>query len=199
MYYDDHACPPLVKERKQRARAGVELTPIGADGYFIPINPVSATAPPAPRPARTTGPTSGLFTDPVGPFTWLWRELVDHLLPWNREFLSHPFVLRAAGVGLAVFVTWAWLLGAAGKLGPGIVLGWWLAWSAYETITRMKCKPFVKEGSWWGRTLRRASWADMAAYVGMKNLLIGAGLFLAMKAVGVLAALQGLPELKWLY
>jgi NosR/NirI family transcriptional regulator, nitrous oxide reductase regulator len=199
MYYDDHACPPLVKERKQRARAGIELTPIGADGYFIPINPVSATAPPAPRPARTTGPTSGLFTDPVGPFTWLWRELVDHLLPWNREFLSHPFVLRAAGVGLAVFVTWAWLLGAAGKLGPGIVLGWWLAWSAYETITRMKCKPFVKEGSWWGRTLRRASWADMAAYVGMKNLLIGAGLFLAMKAVGVLAALQGLPELKWLY
>ncbi|MGZ3181240.1 MAG: 4Fe-4S binding protein [Telluria sp.] len=37
MYYDDHACPPLVKERKQRDRAGEPLTPIGADGYFIPL------------------------------------------------------------------------------------------------------------------------------------------------------------------
>jgi NosR/NirI family transcriptional regulator, nitrous oxide reductase regulator len=201
MYHDDHACPPLVQERKQRVRAGVALTPIGADGYYVPLTPVAATPSslPAARPTRTTGPTSGLFADPVGPLAWLRRELIDHLLPWNRAFLRHPLVLRAAGLALAVFVTWAWLLGAAGKLGAGVVLGWWLAWSCYEAITRMACKPYVKEGPWWGRALRRASWPDMAAYVGMKNLLIGAGLFLAMKAAGVLGALQGLPELRWLH
>lgn len=37
MYYDDHACPPLVKERKSRAKQGLPLTPIDAKGYFIPL------------------------------------------------------------------------------------------------------------------------------------------------------------------
>ena len=40
LYTDTHACPPLVKERKRREVAGVTLTPIGRDGYFIPIQPV---------------------------------------------------------------------------------------------------------------------------------------------------------------
>ncbi len=40
MYYDGHGCPPLARERKQRAKAGLPLTPIGADGYYIPIQPV---------------------------------------------------------------------------------------------------------------------------------------------------------------
>ncbi len=44
MYTDDHACPPLVKERKRRTKAGLELTPIGADGYYIPIKQVPAKA-----------------------------------------------------------------------------------------------------------------------------------------------------------
>jgi NosR/NirI family nitrous oxide reductase transcriptional regulator len=66
-------------------------------------------------------------------------------------------------------------------------------------VTRMIYKPHVKEGPWWGRTMRAANWADMAAYVSMKNLIIGAGLFLAMKGVGVLQLLHGLPELRWLY
>jgi NosR/NirI family nitrous oxide reductase transcriptional regulator len=194
MYYDDHACPPLVKERKQRTLAGLQLTPIGANGYFIPITPVApeprraAPVPPAPLPAA-----------PQGTLAWLRREVQDHLLPWNRQWLGHPLFFRAAGIGLAVLVTWAWLLGAAGRLGPGIVLGWWLAWSAYELIVRMACKPWVKEGPWWGHTLRKASWADMAAYVGMKNLLIGAALFLLMSATGALPALRALPQLKWLY
>lgn len=39
-YYDDHACPPLAKERKRRAKAGEALTPIGRDGYYIPIREV---------------------------------------------------------------------------------------------------------------------------------------------------------------
>ena len=39
-YYDDHGCPPLSKERRRRSKDGLELTPIGANGYFIPIKPV---------------------------------------------------------------------------------------------------------------------------------------------------------------
>ncbi|QGZ42669.1 4Fe-4S binding protein [Pseudoduganella flava] len=38
MYYDDHACPPLVKERKGREAKGQALTRIGADGYFVPLD-----------------------------------------------------------------------------------------------------------------------------------------------------------------
>ncbi|MGE5471635.1 MAG: 4Fe-4S binding protein [Bacteroidota bacterium] len=41
LYHDDHACPPLAQERKRRTKAGLPLTPIGQDGYFIPIKPVS--------------------------------------------------------------------------------------------------------------------------------------------------------------
>jgi NosR/NirI family nitrous oxide reductase transcriptional regulator len=96
-------------------------------------------------------------------------------------------------------VTWVWVLGAAGQVGPGIVLGWWLAWSVYELVVRMRCKPYVKDGPWWGRNLRPASWADMASYVAFKNLLIAAALFLIMEGTGALDFLQGLPALKWLY
>ena len=42
MYYDPHACPPLSRERKARNKAGLPLTPINADGYFIPIRSDSA-------------------------------------------------------------------------------------------------------------------------------------------------------------
>lgn len=186
LYYDDHACPPLAKERKQRLKAGDPLTPIGADGYYIPLVPVAAVTPPPAEP-------------PLGLLAWLRAELIDHLFPWSGKFLSRPLLMQASGIALAVLVTWAWLLGAAGMLGPGIILGWWLAWSVYELIVRMFCKPYVKEGPWWGRRFRPASWADMISYVGMKNLLIGAGLFLLMKGIGVLEFLQGLPQLKWLY
>ena len=40
LYTDAHACPPLVKERKRREGAGLPLTKINRDGYFIPIIPV---------------------------------------------------------------------------------------------------------------------------------------------------------------
>jgi NosR/NirI family nitrous oxide reductase transcriptional regulator len=42
LYYDAHACPPLAYERKQRRKAGLPLTRIGRDGYYIPITPVPA-------------------------------------------------------------------------------------------------------------------------------------------------------------
>jgi NosR/NirI family transcriptional regulator, nitrous oxide reductase regulator len=63
----------------------------------------------------------------------------------------------------------------------------------------VSCKPYVKEGPWWGRKLRTASWADMGAYVGLKNLLIGAALFLTMHATGALQALHAVPQLMWMY
>lgn len=195
LYYDDHSCPPLVKERKQRTRAGQPLTRIGADGYFTPLPTVPAAA-----PARaTTRPTWRPLRPKIGSIAWLRRELVDHFIPWNRSFLQWPILLRAAGIGLTVLVTWVWLLGAVGRLGPGIILGWWLAWSVYEMVTRMHCKPWVKEGPWWGHHLRPASWADMASYVAVKNLLIGAALFLLMRGTGVLDFLQNQPQLRWLY
>jgi NosR/NirI family nitrous oxide reductase transcriptional regulator len=40
LYYDDHACPPLVKERKQREKNGQALSRIGGDGYFISLESV---------------------------------------------------------------------------------------------------------------------------------------------------------------
>ncbi|MDY0065150.1 MAG: 4Fe-4S binding protein [Steroidobacteraceae bacterium] len=188
MYYDDHACPPLVKERKQRAKAGVALTRIGADGYFVPLDRLGAGLASTQAPARRS---------PAQLWQWLRRECIAHLLPWNRQFLKLPVLLRAAGLALAVLVTWVWLLGVSGRLGPGIILAWWLAWSVYELITRMQCKPWVKEGPWWGSSMRRASWADMAAYVSMKNLLIGAALFLVMRSAGLLDLLHDLESLQW--
>jgi NosR/NirI family nitrous oxide reductase transcriptional regulator len=40
MYYDDHACPPLVMERKKRERSGQPLSAIDGNGYFIPLEVV---------------------------------------------------------------------------------------------------------------------------------------------------------------
>lgn len=45
LYYDDHGCPPLAQERRRRDKAGLPLTPVGRDGYYIPIKPVSNAAP----------------------------------------------------------------------------------------------------------------------------------------------------------
>jgi NosR/NirI family nitrous oxide reductase transcriptional regulator len=184
LYYDDHACPPLAKERKRRIKAGEPLTAVGDDGYYIPIVPAAAA------PAATARQSLPAF---------IASEFFDHLFPWSRKITSQPLLLQAISIALALLVTWVWVLGAAGKIGPGIVLGWWLAWSAYELVVRMRCKPYVKDGPWWGRNLRPASWADMAAYVSFKNLLIAAALFLLMKGTGILAFLQDQPSLQWLY
>lgn len=44
LYYDDHTCPPLSQERRRRTKAGLSLTPIGANGYFIPIKKIDGAA-----------------------------------------------------------------------------------------------------------------------------------------------------------
>lgn len=40
MYYDEHACPPLSKERKRREREGLPLTPVDKGGHYIPIKKI---------------------------------------------------------------------------------------------------------------------------------------------------------------
>ena len=44
----------------------------------------------------------------------------------------------------------------------------------------------MKDGVWWRGNYRAASVMDMMSYVGFKNLLIGAALFLALKTLGLL-------------
>lgn len=51
MYYDDHACPPLSKERKLRAKNGLPLTPINAQGYFIPVESIGRAPKKEAKPA----------------------------------------------------------------------------------------------------------------------------------------------------
>ena len=40
LYYDSHACPPLSQERKSREKAGLPLTPISSEGYYIPVEQI---------------------------------------------------------------------------------------------------------------------------------------------------------------
>lgn len=117
---------------------------------------------------------------------WLWMEAKYHLFPWGPGFLAQKPAWVAASIGLAMAVTVAWMLVATGRAAPAAVIAWWTGWSVYEYFSRMRCKPWVKEGSWWGRQYRRSNVPDMIAYVATKNLLIGAGLFVVLYLLGVL-------------
>lgn len=129
----------------------------------------------------------------------LGHEIWDHLWPWSAHgFRGRRFVL-ALSLALAAVVSVVWLFAAAGRIGPTAVVAWWVGWSVFEIPIRRQSKPYVKEGPWWGRSYRRASLPDLICYVAFKNLLIGAALFLTLRAIGVLGFLHGLPELKWLY
>lgn len=133
-------------------------------------------------------------TDPVKPpyaanglLARLAAETWDHLWPWSHHGFARARALQAAGLAAAAGATLMWLFAAAGRLEAGAVVGWWLTWSVFEVVVRLTSKPYVKEGPWWGRQYRRATLMDMLCYVGFKNLLIGAVLFLALKATGALA------------
>ena len=194
LYTDATGCPPLVKERKQRERAGLPLTPIGRHGYFIPIVPMPADEDPATRPVKGVDPRlpTPSVTPPYaagsGLFTWLLGELRDHLWPWSRAGWRGARALQAAGIALAIAATVAWLLAADGRMSSAAVIGWWFGWSVYEVLIRMQGKRHVKDGPWWGRTWREAGLMDMLSYVGFKNLLIGATLFIGLQTFGLLAA-----------
>lgn len=120
------------------------------------------------------------------PANWVLHEVIDHLWPWSwRGFRLQKWVLSAGAI-LALLVTLVWVLAMLGKVTAIVVVGWWAGWSAFETVIRMFSKPYVKEGPWWGRNYRPASLMDMVSYVSVKNLLVGAMLFLVLKALGLL-------------
>lgn len=164
------------------------MTPIGRDGYFIPIHPVAMSA----RVAN--GPDPRMPTDPVVPahkvnatrMQWLWLEVRDHLWPWSAEGWASKRALQIAGFSLALFVTLAWVLAATGRLSSSAVIAWWFGWSVYEVAIRLSGRRYVKDGPWWKDNYRYAGVMDMLSYVGFKNLLIGAALFLSLKAFGML-------------
>lgn len=117
---------------------------------------------------------------------WLAAEVWDHLWPWSRGGFERSRALQAAGLALGLAASVVWILAALGRMDAGALIGWWFGWSVFEVLVRLSAKPYVKEGPWWGRRYRRATVMDMICYVGFKNLLIGAALFLGLKSLGFL-------------
>jgi NosR/NirI family nitrous oxide reductase transcriptional regulator len=193
LYTDEKGCPPLAKERKRRERDGLEITPIGRDGYFIPIHPMPLPEHVAqgPDPRMASAPATPPYPDGAGGtggWRWLVYELRDHLWPWSREGWASQRALQIAGIALAAAASLIWIFAAMGDLSPAVVIGCWFGWSVYETLIRMSGRRYVKDGPWWQTHYREAGWMDMVSYVAFKNLLIGAALLLGLKAFGVLGA-----------
>ena len=203
LYYDPHACPPLAQERKRRTKAGQPLTAITGAGYYAPLTKAGvvriAEPPSAPHRADFPAERPGAADPDRSLPQWLWEEAKFHLLPWRAGYTGGRGMLKAAGIGLAVVVTVAWLLAGTGHLGPAVVAAWWIGWSVYEVMSRTLHLPWIKEGRWWGRDFRRATLADVTAYVATKNLLIGTILFALLNMTGVLRALSSLQSLRWLH
>jgi len=114
--------------------------------------------------------------------------LRDHLWPWSKAGWKSQKALQIAGFSLALAATLAWVLAGSGRLSQSAIIAWWFGWSVYEVLIRLAGKRYVKDGPWWQGHYRRASVMDMLSYVGFKNLLIGAALFLALKASGLMLA-----------
>ena len=191
LYTDTKGCPPLAKERKRREKDGLEITPIGVNGYFIPIHPatsfteqISAKAAQGPDPRMPTPPTLPAHKNGARGLQWLWLEVRDHLWPWSVDGWRSQRALQIAGLSLAAAATVAWLMTAMGTLSSGAIIGWWFGWSVYEVLIRLSGKRYVKDGLWWRDQYRVAGVMDMVSYVGFKNLMIGAVLFLAFKSMG---------------
>ncbi len=191
LYTDTKGCPPLAKERKRREKDGLEMTPIGKNGYFIPIHPatsfteqISAKAVNGPDPRMPTPPVLPEHKNGARGLQWLWLEVRDHLWPWSQEGWHSQRALQIAGISLGIAASVAWVMTALGSLSSGAIIGWWFGWSVYEVLIRLSGKRYVKDGLWWRDQYRVASVMDMVSYVGFKNLMIGAVLFLVFKSMG---------------
>ncbi len=137
-------------------------------------------------PRMVTEPVDPPYAGASGMLRRLVAEVWDHLWPWSRSGFQRQRALQAAGLALAVAASVAWVLAAMGRLDAGAIIGWWFGWSVFEILVRLGAKPYVKEGPWWGKRYRRASVMDMICYVGFKNLLVGALLFIGLKSTGLL-------------
>lgn len=114
------------------------------------------------------------------------HEAWEHLWPWTSDGLRRQPTLLVASLVIALLVSLAWGGAALGHLSRNALIVWWLAWSMVEVGVRRQCKPYVKEGPWWGTQLRPANWMDLLCYVLFKNLLLGSVLYLVLSALGVL-------------
>ena len=124
---------------------------------------------------------------PGGVLAHIGAEIWDHLWPWSRSGFQRQRTIQAASLAIAIAATLVWVLAALGNdLAPNTIIGWWFGWSVFEVVVRLGSKPYVKEGPWWSQRYRKASVMDMICYVGFKNLLIGATLFIALKSLGLL-------------
>ena len=189
LYTDPKGCPPLGRERKRRERDGLLISPIGKDGYFIPIDavsPIGIRAAQGPDPRMSTPRVEPPYKPRALGLQWLWAEIHEHLWPWSANGWKTQRALQIAGFSLAVAASTAWMLAAAGWLSSGAIIGWWFGWSVYEVMIRMSGKRYVKDGPWWQANYRVADWMDMLSYVGFKNLLIGTTLFLGLQTLGIL-------------
>lgn len=181
LYTEPHACPPLAKERKQREKAGLRMTPIGKDGYFIPIQEIRNVPKAGPDPRMASEPVYPAHLTQSRRWGWLMQELKHHLWPWQRTAWQKNKIWQLTGFVVAAGVSLAWIFAAIGKLASGVIIALWFGWSMYELVLRMLNQRYVKEGPWWRAQYRYASLMDMFSYVCFKNLIIGAALFLILK------------------
>lgn len=192
LYTDDHACPPLVQERKYREKHSLPKSAITAVGYFEPVEE-PAGLPPRKISVRNIDVDPRLPSDPVTPayvnkrslLASLLAEAVEHLWPWQRGRFSAARSALAFIAGAAAMAMFTWVLGSAGHWSAGIAIGAWTGWCLFEIIERRGSKPYVKDGPWWQRHYRVATAMDLISYVGFKNLVLGALLFLALQVSGV--------------
>jgi len=113
----------------------------------------------------------------------IWDEARDHLFPWGRKFAKRSRAVQALTMAFALAVTVAWILGILGHLRLPVVIGWWVAWSAFELMVRVRCQPWFRRGPLLRRLRRPASAGEIIFYVTSKNILIGALLSLLMIAI----------------
>jgi hypothetical protein len=138
------------------------------------------------NPLMPTDPAEPPYAARKGVIGLVAAEIWDHLWPWSRAGFQQQRAIQAAGLALALAASLAWVLAAMGQLQAGAVIGWWFGWSVFEVVVRLGSKRYVKDGPWWGRRYRVANTMDMICYVGFKNLLVGAALFIALKSLGLL-------------
>jgi len=109
-------------------------------------------------------------------------HMVANLL-WFSPLLFGPAWAKLTGSDSKPAFRWM-PAGILGHLRPLVVIGWWAAWSVFELVVRLKCKPWVRQGPLLSRMRRPATSVQMAFYVLTKNVLIGALLFLIMSMAG---------------
>ncbi len=171
MYYDDHACPPLVQERKHRQRQGLALTRIGDNGAYLPIacTDISASL------GSTHLPTSGVTL----PRRQGWAL---YFLPWwpvaGERPDRRPWLAWVLASGLSL----AWAMSLALPVLRWPMLLAWGVWSFYESWLRWQRGAYIPAGAWWHGRWRQGGRMDLLRFVASKNLLIAVCFFLIFHA-----------------